>query len=115
MLLAAVGLHGVLGQLVVQRTREIGIRMALGAKPAAVARLVAAHGDFPVLAGLALGPGSTIVLGRYLASVLYSVRPHDPATLDGVSTVLLAAAALAAFLPARRAARIDPVEALRRE
>ena len=113
LLLAAVGLHAVLGQLVAQRTPEIGVRMALGARPADVAGLIARQGGVPVLAGLGTGLGLAVSLGRYLSSVLYGVRPRDPLTLLGVSLVLLAVAAVATALPAYRAAKTDPVEALR--
>ena len=113
LLLAAVGLHGVLGQLVAQRTPEIGVRMALGASPADVAGLIARQGGAPVLAGLGIGLGLAMSLARYLSSVLYGVRPRDPVTLVGVSLVLLAVAAVATALPAYRAAKTDPMEALR--
>jgi putative ABC transport system permease protein len=115
LLLAVVGLHGVLGQLVSQRTQEIGVRMALGARPADVARMVARQGTAPVLAGLAIGIGCALSLGRYLASMLYEVKPQDPVTLACVSVTLLAAAGVAMALPARRAARTDPMTALRQE
>ena len=113
LLLAAVGLHGVLGQLVAQRTPEIGVRMALGARPADVAVLIARQGGVAVLAGLGIGLGLAMSLDRYLSSVLYGVRPRDPMTLVGVSLVLLAVAAAATALPAYRAAKTDPVDALR--
>ena len=113
LLLAAIGLHGVLGQLVTQRTPEIGVRMALGASPADVARLIARQGAVPVLAGLGIGSAIAMSLTRYLSSVLYGVRPRDPMTLAGVSLVLLAVAAIATALPAYQAAKTDPVEALR--
>jgi ABC-type antimicrobial peptide transport system permease subunit len=115
LLLAAVGLHGVLGQLVAQRTREIGVRMALGARPVEVVRLVAVHGGVPVVVGLIAGLAAAAVLARFLAAFLYGVKPRDPVTLLAVSGALLAAAAFAIALPARRAARTDPVNALRQE
>ena len=113
LLLAAVGLHGVLAELVAQRTQEIGVRMALGARPADVARLVASQGGVPVLAGLAGGILCALWLGQFLTSLLYGVPPRDIATLAAVSAVLLAVSAVALALPARRAARVDPMEALR--
>jgi putative ABC transport system permease protein len=113
LLLAAVGLHGVLSELVSQRTREIGVRMALGAKPRDVARLIARQGGVPALAGLAGGIVATLGLGRYLSSMLYGVAPSDLLTLLAVSLVLLVVAASALSLPARRAARVQPMEALR--
>jgi putative ABC transport system permease protein len=113
LLLAGVGLHGVLTELVSQRTQEIGVRMALGARPVNIARMVARQGGGPVLAGLAGGVACTLWLGRYLSSMLYGVTPSDLATLVCVSGLLLVAAAMALALPARRAARVDPMEALR--
>ena len=115
LLLAAIGLHGVLGQLVAQRTQEIGVRMALGARPADVARLIAGQGGLPVVAGLAAGLAMAMTAARYLGSLLYEVKPRDPLTLIGASLVLLAVAAAAIAMPARRAARTDPIEALREE
>jgi putative ABC transport system permease protein len=115
LLLAMVGLHGVLGQLVSRRTREIGVRMALGARPADVGRMVARQGGAPVLAGLAAGMACALWLGRFLAAMLYGVKPQDPATLAAVCILLLAVAGVAMALPARRAARIDPMAALRQE
>ena len=115
LLLAAVGLEGVLSQLVAQRTAEIGVRMALGARPSDVAALIARQGGVPVAAGLALGLALAVSLARYLSSVLYQVRPRDPLTLALASLLLLAVAALAMAVPARRAARTDPMEALRQE
>ena len=115
LLLAAVGLHGVLGQLVTQRTQEIGVRLALGARPADVVHLIARHGGIPVLAGLAVGLGAALTLSRFLAAFLYGTRPHDPLTLAAASGTLLLTAVLAIALPARRAARTDPLAALRLE
>jgi putative ABC transport system permease protein len=115
LLLAVVGLHGVLGQLVSRRTQEIGVRMALGARPADVAYLVARQGGVPVVAGLVAGIGCVLVLGRVLASVLYGVKAEDAVTLACVCGVLGAAAGVAMAAPARRAVRIDPVVALREE
>jgi putative ABC transport system permease protein len=115
LLLAAIGLHGVLAQLVSQRAPEIGVRIALGARPAEVVRFVARQGGAPVLAGMAAGVAASLVLGRYLSGMLYSLRPYDPLTLAAVCAALLTAAALATALPARRAARTDPIAALRQE
>jgi putative ABC transport system permease protein len=113
LLLAAIGLHGVLTELVTQRTPEIGLRMALGAKPADVARLVARDGAAPVLGGLAIGIACALWLGSALSAMLYGVGARDTATLACVSGVLLVAAGLAFALPARRAMKVDPMEALK--
>jgi predicted permease len=114
-LLAAIGLYGVLRQFVVQRTPEIGVRMAIGARPADVLRLIARQAGAPLAAGLAMGFAGASVLSRLLTSVLYGVQPGDPLTFVCVSMALIFAGALAAFFPARRAARIDPLIALRHE
>ena len=115
LLLAAVGLEGVLAQMVAQRTQEVGVRMALGARPAAIVKLIAWEGGAPVLAGLVMGLLAAGSLGRILQSLLYKARPGDPLMLAGISMVLLAVASLAIVLPARRAARTDPMTALRSE
>jgi putative ABC transport system permease protein len=114
-LLAAIGLEGVLAQMVAQRTQEVGVRMALGARPSEIVRLIAWEGGVPVLAGLVLGLLTAASLGSVLQSVLYRARPTDPVMLGCISVVLLAVAALGIVLPARRAARTDPMAALRSE
>jgi predicted permease len=114
-LLAAVGLYGVLAQFVAQRTREIGVRMAVGAGRSDVFALVMKKGGWPVLAGLAAGLGLTAVITRYLSNLLYGITSTDPATFAAVTIILLASAAMAMILPARRAARVDPMIALRSE
>jgi len=113
--LAAIGLTGVLGYSVAQRTSEIGIRMALGARRPQVVRMIVLQGLRPTVAGLVLGLGATLAAGRLLASLVYGVGTSDPMTLVVVTAILVAAAALAALLPARRAARVDPIVALRME
>ena len=113
--LAAIGLSGVLGYSVSQRTGEIGIRMALGAQRPQVVRMIVLQGLRPTIAGLALGLAVSLAAGRLVSQIVYGVRTSDPATFAVVSALLLAVAALAAFLPARRAARIDPNVALRTE
>jgi ABC-type antimicrobial peptide transport system permease subunit len=115
LLLAAAGLHGVLSQMVAQRTQEIGVRMALGARPSDIARLVAGQGSAPVLAGLAAGMAAALGMARWIATLLYGVQASDPVMLGAVSLVLLIAAAIAMAVPARRAARANPVDALRQE
>ncbi len=115
LLLASVGLYGVLNYTVGQRTREIGVRMALGALPGTVISLVLSQGA--KLAGLGLAVGLLIALaaGRLLSSMLYDVSPFDPVSFGLVAVVLGAVGALACWLPARRATRVNPVEALRAE
>lgn len=114
-LLAAVGLYGVLAQFVTQSTREIGLRMAVGATRRNIAGLIARKGGIPVLAGLFAGFLSSYALTRYLSSFLYGVAPDDPATFGIAAVVMLSATALAMILPARRASRVDPMIALRSE
>jgi predicted permease len=115
LVLAAVGLNGVLAQSVVQRTQEFGVRMAVGARPRDLAKLVAAESGVPVLSGLVAGIGASLLLGRLFGSLLYEVRPSDPATLLGTAVIMLMAAALAIAVPAKRAATIDPMAALRND
>jgi putative ABC transport system permease protein len=115
LLLAVAGLYGVLSQLVAQRTQEIGIRIALGARRSAVLALVARQGALLAGVGLATGVALALWLGRFLGSMLYGIGPADPAMLALVSAVLAPAAAIAIWLPARRALRIDPIVALRQE
>jgi predicted permease len=113
--LAAIGLYGVLGYSVAQRTSEIGIRMALGARGPQVVRMIVLQGLQPTLAGLIFGLAASLAVGRLLANLVYGVGTSDPATLAVVAAVLVAVASLAALLPARRAARVDPMTALRTE
>jgi putative ABC transport system permease protein len=115
LLLAAVGLYGVLGQLVAQRRREIGVRLALGARSADVARLVIAHGGIPVLAGVVLGMAGSAAIARFVTAFLYGVGPRDPVTMAVAAATLLAAAGMAIAVPARRATRTDPMQVLRQE
>ncbi len=113
--LAAVGLYGVVSYLVSRRMREIGIRVALGAATARVRWMVVLQGLRPALLGLIIGVGASLVGGKVVASLLYQVQPRDPAVLAGVVALLLIVTVLATLLPARRATRVDPVEALRTE
>jgi putative ABC transport system permease protein len=115
LILAAVGVYGIVAYTVSGRTREIGIRMALGAAGREVGRAVMGPALGPSVAGIAIGSAGAVLLGRALAPDLYEVRPHDRLTLAFVTLILLGAAAVACAIPARRASRIDPVIALRSE
>ncbi|MET0396784.1 MAG: ABC transporter permease [Longimicrobiaceae bacterium] len=113
LLLAVIGVYGVLSYAVAQRTREIGIRVALGARRGEIVRLVVGQGMAPVLAGLALGLAAAFAGARVLSGILFEVAPTDPLAFTAVVPVLGAASLLAAWLPARRAASVDPMTALR--
>jgi len=113
--LAAVGLYGVIAYLVQQRTREIGVRMALGAQRHHVLTLVMSHGLTLGIVGVALGSAGAFGASRLLRSLLHGVEPTDPMTFLAVISLLLAVAAVATYLPARRAARLNPSIALRHE
>jgi len=115
LLLASIGIYGAVAYTVEQRTGEIGVRMALGAQTRDVLRLVVNQGMKPVVIGLVIGILSAIALGRLIASQLYEVSAHNPALLGGATVLLAAIALLACLLPARRAALVDPVQALRTE
>jgi putative ABC transport system permease protein len=115
LLLAAIGLYGVMAFSVAQRTREIGLRMALGAEQARVLRGVLRQGLLLAGIGIGLGLVGALALQRVIAGMLYGVESSDPLTLAAVSLLMVLAAGLAALLPARRAARVDPMEALRAE
>jgi putative ABC transport system permease protein len=114
-LLAAIGLYGVIAFGVAQRTREIGVRVALGAQHGDVLRLVMRRGMLLTGIGLAIGIASALALGRVVASLLYGVKPADPATLLAVTLFLTTVAMLATYIPARRATRADPMVALKSE
>jgi putative ABC transport system permease protein len=115
MLLAGIGLYGVLAYNVAQRRREIGVRMALGAQKSDVLSLVIGGGIRLTLVGVGLGLVAALALTRLMGSLLYEVKPSDPTTYAGVSALLLTVGLLACWLPARRAAKVDPIESLRYE
>jgi len=115
LLLASIGIYGAVAYTVEQRTGEIGLRMALGAQTRDVLRLVLSQGMKPVLTGLVIGIVATFALGRLIAAQLYQVSAHNPVLLGGAAVLLTATALMACLLPARRAALVDPVQALRSE
>ena len=115
LLLAAIGIYGVMSYTVVRRTREIGVRLALGAQPSDVVRLVVGRGGRLTVAGLALGVAGALAAARLIAGTLYGVRPWDPTTFVAAPLLLAAVALLASYLPARRAARVDPALSLQSE
>ena len=115
LLLAAIGLYGVLAYGVAGRRMEIGVRMALGANPAGVIAMILRETGWLVTIGLAVGALLAVGTGRVLANQLYGLSPLDPLTFLGAIVVLFAVAFLAAFLPALRASRLDPIIALRQE
>jgi predicted permease len=115
LLLGVVGLYGVIAYSVSQRTREIGIRMALGAQRQMLTRMFLRHGFVLTVIGVAFGIASAAILMRLMSSLLFNVRPVDPLTYSAVSIGLIATALLASYLPSRRAATVDPVDALRAE
>lgn len=115
LLLAGVGVYGVMALVVGERTREMGVRLALGAEPRSVLRMVLGQATRLAAAGIALGIAAAWLMTPLLESQLFGIRPADPVTFAAVPMVLLAVAALAAFIPARRAMRVDPLAALRVE
>jgi putative ABC transport system permease protein len=115
LVLSAVGLYGVIAYAVSQRTREIGVRVALGAEPRDIGRLVLRDGAVLALMGLTVGLGAAAVVGHMIESFLYGVGHTDPATYVAIAVLLAAVALIASYLPARRAMRVDPVVALSAE
>ncbi|HSY58757.1 MAG TPA: FtsX-like permease family protein, partial [Terriglobales bacterium] len=115
LILAAVGVYGVMNYLVSRRTNEIGLRMALGAQPSDIWRLIVGRGARLAVAGVAIGIVGSLALARLLASLLFEVRASDPITYAAVALLLTGVALLACYFPARRAMRADPMIALRHE
>jgi putative ABC transport system permease protein len=115
LLLGAVGVYGVVSYSVARRTRDIGLRIALGAMSADVMCWVFAKGMQPVLVGLLAGLAGAVAMARAMRSLLFGVAPVDPLSLGAVIAVLLLTSGLACYLPARRAAALDPITALRHE
>jgi putative ABC transport system permease protein len=115
LVLAAVGIYGVMSYHVSQRTREIGIRMALGARGGDVLKMVAREGLWMTATGIVIGVAAALLLTRWMSSLLFEVTPSDPSTFAGVILVMGAVAMLACYIPGRRAVRVDPLVALRYE
>jgi predicted permease len=115
LLLAAIGIYGVMAYLVIQRKHEIAIRIALGASPGKILRLIVRHGLVLIVVGVILGTAGSLALTRFFAAILFQVSARDPFTLTGVGGLLIAVGLLACYLPARRAMSVDPITALRDE
>jgi len=115
LLLAAIGIAGVLATSVSRRTQEIGVRLALGAQRGDLLRMVVRQGMVLAMSGLLMGLAAALLLTRWLSSMLFQVTPRDPVTFGGVALILVSVALLACYIPARRATRVDPIVALRYE
>jgi len=115
LVLGAVGLYGVLSYSVTRRAQEIGVRMALGADARSVGMMVVGRASVLTAAGIALGLALSIATSRLLTTLLFNVQPFDPPTVVGVATLVSGVAIAAAYIPARRAARLDPLTVIRGE
>ena len=115
LILASIGLYGVMSYIVARRTSEIGIRMAIGASRSLIVRLVLRGAILQLAAGLALGIPASLFMGRLMTTILFHISANDPLVLAGASAVLALCATVAALIPALRAASLDPVRALRTE
>jgi ABC-type antimicrobial peptide transport system permease subunit len=115
LLLGSIGIYGVITYVVSQRISEIGVRLALGAEPAGISSLIVRQGGAVAIAGISVGLGVALAGSRFIESLLYGIGPRDPAVFGVTASGLLSIALVACWLPARRAARMNPVEALRSE
>lgn len=115
LILACIGIYGIMAYTVTRRTNEIGIRMALGAPRARVLRMVLREASVLTIIGVVIGVAVSLMLARLVSTMLYGLKPSDPITLGSAAFILLSIALLAGWLPARRASRVDPMDALRHE
>ena len=115
LVLACIGIYGIMAYTVSRRTNEIGIRLALGAQPGRVLRMVLSEAWWLAILGVVVGLGAALAMGRLIASMLFGLRPYDPSTLVMAGLLLIFVALAASWIPARRAANVDPMQALRHE